>query len=120
MGCKVEIKSSLRKKLDAIQVRGAMFHAAQTTARKTSDGIKKEIEDQKLIKTGNMMRSTNHEIIYSDDMVEVLVKNNTKYWPYVNFGTSKINARHFVENAVNKVNPSKVMADEFRKNYKIK
>ena len=51
-------------------------------------------------------------------MIEGLIRNSANYWVYVNFGTSKMDARNFVEAAMTKVQPVQKVQENFKKYYK--
>lgn len=53
------------------------------------------------VKTGNMRRSTTFQPTDDNDGVQVGVTNDAEYALYVDQGSSKQPAQHFMENAIN-------------------
>lgn len=114
MGAQMKIKESLHRKLDGTRARLAMEKAVkQTMYDLMKEAMKEAPED-----TGNLRRSHSVDMRLDSNMVEGLLKNSANYWPYVQFGTSKMKPNDFVTRAFNKVEPQKSVAKYFHENYK--
>lgn len=111
---KMDIKASLNKKLDGAKIRLAMTKAME----ETMIGLNKAVQRKTPVKTGTLRRSMNYQTATQGDMCIGEIRNSTNYWTYVNFGTSKMDARNFVEQGHQSYNPSKKLASNFKKLYK--
>ena len=110
----MNINGSLYKKLDQARITHALTKALRDTMREVSEESAKKAPK----KTGNLRRSHSYDVIGNGKIITGRVKNSANYWIYVNFGTSRIKPKHFVENAINKVQPSKRVKENFKKYYK--
>lgn len=114
MKANMQIGAGLKQKLDKARMATAMQKALTTTMKEIDEASKKKAPK----KTGNLRRSHSHDVTGSGTVLTGRVKNSANYWVYVNFGTSRIkNPAHFLENAVNSVQPEKRIKELFQKEY---
>lgn len=111
---KMDIRSSLNKKLDDAKMRNAMRKAMT----ETMIGVNKAIQRKTPVKTGRLRDSMNYQTAIQGDTCIGEIFNSTKYWTYVNFGTSKMEARNFVEGGYQSYKPETKLAKNFKKMYK--
>ena len=112
----MKINSSLHKKLDEYRVRKAMIQALTETGIELNNTLSKDPTPKK---TGNLRRSNSYEVTPGNTPT-LKVKNSAPYWVYVNFGTSRMKkgGKHFLEQAVAKVQPEQKVVSTFKKLYK--
>jgi len=115
MSAKMTINDSLWKKLDKARMASAMTKAVRDTMREVSETSAKKAPK----KTGNLRRSHSYDTNVSGGIITGRVKNSANYWVYVNFGTSRMKkgGRHFLEHAVNTVNPPQAIKTKFKEYY---
>ena len=122
MVVKMKINESLHKKLEQARMIKAMYDAMEDTMQTLQDKAVIEAPGPGRSKTGkatgNLRRSHSHETKAGNTHIAGLLKNSANYWRYVNFGTSKQEADAWLDRAVNKVKPSKKVAENFKKYYK--
>lgn len=117
MPFKMTINESLSKKLDKARASAAM-HAAMTETMKALHRYTQRKPTPH--KTGNLMRSISYDVQQTGGTYvgQIKINHSAKYWVYQNFGTRKIPAKHFIENATQKVKPEKKLAKEFKERFK--
>lgn len=108
-----KLSNSIQEKFKTGKVGFAMEKAIRKTMKDVSETSAKLAP----YKTGNLRRSHSYDTTTSGRMITGMVKNTAQYWVYVNFGTSKMDPRHFLEDAVNKVQIIPTIKSEFKKNY---
>lgn len=121
MALKMDVKvgDALEKKLDGIRIREAMLKSMKTTMIELNREIIKKTPVGKPPKgTGNLRRSNSYEVIPAGNTLEGIQTNNANYWQYVNFGTYKMAARPFIQQAAAKVKPRDKIVEHFWENYK--
>lgn len=114
MPVKMVINDSFRKKVDGARLRMTLKQATTETMIELKDTLSVEPTPKK---TGNLRRSNTYEVRLSSSTIEGLVRNHAPYWVYVNFGTSRIDPRNFVSQAVSKVRPAMKIKENFEKIY---
>ena len=115
---KVEVGSELEKKLEGTKIRAAMLKSMKTTMMELNREIIKKTPVGKPPKgTGNLRRSNNYEVHTQGNTLEGIQTNSANYWQYVNFGTSKMAARPFIQQAASKVKPREKIVEHFWENY---
>jgi HK97 gp10 family phage protein len=93
-----------------------MQAAVTTTAKKLVDTLSMKPTPHK---TGNLWRSMAYEVKLEGQIIRAqITAKGAPYWFWQNFGTRRIEAKHFVEKAIDKVQPDKMVAEEFYKLYK--
>lgn len=110
----VRINHSFYEKLDPEKVDEAMEKATVQVLYK----LYNECVDKSPYRTGKLQESHSHDHEVSDHKVTAQVRNSAKYWSYVEFGTSKMGARHWVLHALTDVNPVKEFGRSFKAYYK--
>jgi len=114
MTVEVTISDALQKKLSEARMRLALRSAlTQTMYDLMRESMKLAPQD-----TGNLRRSHSVAINLSGDMIEGLLKNSANYWQFVEFGTSKMDAKPFVTPALATVAPANKVQEYFKKYYK--
>ena len=115
MTVEVKVSNKLKEKLNDAKIRIAVDKAVTQTARELRDRLSMN-PTPKI--TGNLRRSNSYEVRRDKNYIEALIKNSANYWIYVNYGTSKRGAVHFVEQAVERIQPPKRIKEIFNENYK--
>lgn len=113
MGAKMTIRDSFYKKVEEGRIKQALRKAVTQTALDLQKASMKEAP----VDTGNLRRSHSYEVRVSSEMIEALLKNSANYWPYVNFGTSKMDANDFMTRAFESVAPAEKTAEYFHQYY---
>ena len=118
MPVKMTINSSLHKKLDTAKAGLAMREAMKETMVDLQRVLQRSPTPKK---TGNLRRSINYDVQGSGGTIhgQIKVSKDADYWVYQNFGTSRIPAIHFVEGAVQKVQPKEKLAERFKQKFKV-
>lgn len=115
---KMKINQSAHKKLSKALAIAAMESAMRETMRELRDALAEEPTPKK---TGNLRRSHTYEVNMEGKGVKAQIKNNARtkngdpYWFYVNFGTSRMTGRHFLEQTLDNVKPSEKIVEKFKK-----
>lgn len=102
----VKINPSFYKKLD----KNIIKKCESTTIKKTTLEAESRCKKTCPYDTGALMRGHSSEI--SD--TEGLVKNGQKYWVYVVFGTSKMDARNYPQKVANGLSSEAYMSRTFK------
>ena len=127
MGAKMTISASLERKLSEIRLRTALEKSVKQTMNDLMTECIKEAppntdyrkdKSKPRLATGNLARSHSVNFRISGSRMEGLLKNSASYWPYVQFGTSRMNANAFLTRALETVSPGEKCAEYFKKYYK--
>lgn len=124
---RIDVKESkgLKKKINEQEFKKCLKAAITETAL---DTLNKVIFSQNALiyntpqgkykRTGNLKRSNSiTPPRLQGNLITSEIKNSTRYWSYVNFGTSKQTAKPFVQTAIRLAQPSKSIAQNFLKLY---
>lgn len=110
----VEFKSTFYEKLNPDPINNAQKKATYEVMYHLFRGCVQSSP----YKTGKLQESHSIEITGGDYSYEGLLKNGAKYWGYVEFGTSKMAARHWVADTVKKTNCVSIFTRSFKAHYK--
>lgn len=117
MPVKMTINSSLHKKLDTAKAGLAMREAMKETMIDLHRVLQRKPTPKK---TGHLRESITYDVQASGGTIHGQIKvGGADYWVYQNFGTSRIPAIHFVEGAVQKVQPKEKLAERFKEKFKV-
>ena len=108
----MKINESAHKKLSKAIAIYAMESAMKETMIELRDTFAQKPTPKK---TGNLRRSNTYEVNNSGGKITGRVKNSAPYWFWVNFGHHRYTGAHFLEQGVDKVQPSKKIAENFKK-----
>ena len=64
--------------------------------------------------TGKLQKSHSYEVEQDGSMHTTRITNTAHYWSYVEFGTSKMDARGWVRRSFNEVQPHKKFKQKFK------
>lgn len=112
-----KINDSFRRKLDTNKIKKAMTESFTREGSELAKAIQTEIHDEGHWITGTMARTTTSQVLQDSNNIEILIRNGTNYWQYVDLGTSKITAAHFVDKAVKEEEPAQKIAQHFKQLY---
>ena len=110
----VRINQSFYTKLDPEKVDAAMEKATTQMLLR----LYKECVENSPYRTGKLQEAHSYDKQSGDHNIKAHIRNGARYWGYVEFGTSKMGARHWVLHAIRDVQPVKEFARSFKAYYK--
>ncbi len=111
-----KINPSFYEKLDEIRAKNALIRALKQTTLDLHQACMDECPKD----TRTLMRSHSYEVRDDDRIIEGIIRNGTHYWSYVALGTSKRRADPYITRAIQKVQPGKKIAENFKQFHQTK
>lgn len=105
----VKFSASFDKKLDSKRLLDAVEHSA----REMTYDLYDECQDKSPYDTGFLQGSHNWGGSGSQTNINAYVSVSAHYWSYLEFGTSKMDARHWIYNAMKTIDPMKKFTSYF-------
>lgn len=109
----VDLSDVVDELFDEQKVRSAATEAIRSTVRSISDTSAALAP----YRTGYLRDGHSYDVTDSGAQITGIVSNHAPYWIHVNYGTSRMAPRHFLDNAVKHVNPVANFRKEFNSRY---
>lgn len=109
----VQVSESLYSKLDSKKLQTAIRKAVKDTTMQ----LEGECKDYSPVDTGNLKRSHSYDVKEEGTVTRAQVKNSTNYWPYVEYGTSRMPPGGYIQRAVEVVDPADAIQRLFGQYY---
>jgi HK97 gp10 family phage protein len=105
----VKFSASFERKLNS----KALLNAVEEAAKNMTYDLYDECQDTSPYDTGFLQGSHNWGGSGSQTNINAYVSVSAHYWSYLEFGTSKMDARHWIYNAMKTVDPVRTFTSYF-------
>lgn len=106
----VEFSESFERKLDSEK----LLDAVNNSAKQLTYDLYNQCQEDSPYDTGKLQESHSWRGEGTKENIHAMVEVGAEYWTYLEFGTSKMDARHWIANAVTKVDPYATFQDCMR------
>lgn len=111
----VHISASLNRKLDSVKLLNAVEESTKAMTYDLYDEVQRDGNIP--YDTGYLQGSVNWGGEGSKENIHAYVTIGAKYWSYLEFGTSKMNPRHWIFNSIRTVQPYESFLKYFKTYY---